>query len=118
MQFKESELVQLTDDAKKLINEESVLDGKFVLEFIKKDGTLREMAGTFTPPKEWKPAGPGMKYSPRRKGLLQVWDLHKEAWRMVNVTTLQKINGIDVVIDVRDLKFIKVPTQPADMQAV
>ena len=118
MQFKESELVQLTENARALINEESVLDGKFVLEFIKKDGTLREMAGSFTPPREWKSAGPGMKYSPRRKGLLSVWDLHKEAWRMVNVTTLQKINGVDVVIDVRDLKFIKVPGQTADMQAV
>ena len=104
-----SDLSKLVGNAKETILSMAVND-RFVLEFIKKDGTLRELAGTFTPPKDWKPKGPGLKYSPRMKGLLQVWDLDKEGWRMVNVLTLHKINGTDFVIDIRACELVKVPS--------
>lgn len=106
--LKPSELVTLTKNVKEYILSVAVKD-RFVVEFIKKDGTLRELAGTFTPPKDWSPKGPGLKYSPREKGLLQVWDLDKEAWRMINVQTIQKINMTDVVFECRELKVIPVP---------
>jgi len=112
--IKKSDYPQLVNNIKDYILGVAVKD-KFIIEFVKKDGTLRELAGTFVPPEEWTPKGPGLKYSPRQKGLLQVWDLEKEGWRMVNVLTIQKINMVDVAIDIRRLKVVTVPVTYGSM---
>lgn len=61
----------------------------FHVEFIKKDGTLRKMNCRLNVKKGVN--GKGMAYDPIEKGLLPVWDLEKNSFRMINMKTVQKL---------------------------
>lgn len=61
----------------------------FTVEFIKKDGTLRKMNARLGVKKGVK--GVGMAYKPTERNLLPVYDMQKQAFRMVNISTLIKI---------------------------
>ena len=57
--------------------------------FIKKNGDLRE--GTFRLEVSKGVTGKGLKYDPESRGLMTVFDMSKDAFRMLNVRTLQNI---------------------------
>ena len=61
----------------------------FSLEFIKKDGTVRTMVARLHVKKGVK--GTGMAYNPIEKGLLPVWDMQKNGFRMINLKTVTKL---------------------------
>lgn len=65
----------------------------FSVEFIKKNGELRKMLCRLHVKKHLK--GGKMSYNPLDKGLLPVYDLQKEAYRMINMNTLKKIKHKD-----------------------
>ncbi len=58
----------------------------FSVEFIKKDGTVRTMVARLHVKKGVK--GTGMAYNPIEKGLLPVWDMQKNGFRMINLKTI------------------------------
>ena len=59
---------------------------EFIVEFIKKDGSLREMKCLKGVKKYLK--GGKLSYNPIDKGLLPIYDLDKEAYRMINLNTI------------------------------
>jgi len=61
----------------------------FSVEFIKKDGSVRTMTARLNVKKGVK--GTGMSYDPIEKGLLPVWDMQKNAFRMINLKTVTKL---------------------------
>ena len=61
----------------------------FSVEFIKKDGSVRTMTARLNVKKGIK--GTGMSYDPIEKGLLPVWDMQKNAYRMINLQTVTKL---------------------------
>ena len=61
----------------------------FSVEFIKKDGTVRNMVARLNVKKGVN--GNGMAYDPISKGLLPVWDMQKNAFRMINMKTVTKL---------------------------
>ena len=61
----------------------------FSVEFIKKDGTVRNMVARLNVKKGVN--GNGMSYDPIAKGLLPVWDMQKNAFRMINMKTVTKL---------------------------
>ena len=61
----------------------------FSIEFIKKDGTVRNMVARLNVKKGVN--GKGLSYDPIAKGLLPVWDLQKNAFRMINMKTVTKL---------------------------
>ena len=61
----------------------------FHVEFIKKDGSLRKMNCRLNVKKGVN--GKGMAYNPIEKGLLPVWDVQKNAFRMLNINTITKL---------------------------
>ena len=61
----------------------------FSVEFIKKDGTVRTMTARLHVKKGVK--GTGMAYNPIEKGLLPVWDMQKNGFRMINPKTVTKL---------------------------
>ena len=61
----------------------------FSIEFIKKDGTVRNMVARLNVKKGVN--GNGMSYDPIAKGLLPVWDMQKNAFRMINMKTVTKL---------------------------
>jgi|TARA_R100000084_G_scaffold108724_1_gene72158 hypothetical protein len=61
----------------------------FSVEFIKKDGTVRTMVARLHVKKGVK--GTGMAYNPIEKGLLPVWDMQKNGFRMINLKTVTKL---------------------------
>tara|TARA_R110002012_G_scaffold145814_1_gene304113 strand:- start:1445 stop:1708 length:264 start_codon:yes stop_codon:yes gene_type:complete len=61
----------------------------FSVEFIKKDGTVRTMTARLHVKKGVK--GTGMAYNPIEKGLLPVWDMQKNGFRMINLKTVTKL---------------------------
>ncbi len=61
----------------------------FSVEFIKKDGSVRTMTARLNVKKGVK--GTGMAYDPIEKGLLPVWDMQKNAFRMINLKTVTKL---------------------------
>jgi hypothetical protein len=61
----------------------------FSIIFIKKDGSLREMVARTGVTKGVN--GAGLKFDPKARGLLPVYDMHKDAWRMVNLNTVKAI---------------------------
>ena len=66
-------------------------DGRiFYAEFIKKDGTLRRMTARVGVSKGVN--GKGMKYDPVKRGLVPVYDMDKDAWRMINTGTLCRLH--------------------------
>lgn len=64
-------------------------DKFFSVEFIKKDGSLRKMVARLGVTKGV--TGEGMKYDPISKGLLPVYDVQKQAYRMININTIQSL---------------------------
>jgi hypothetical protein len=65
----------------------------FSVVFEKKNGERRVMLARRGVAKYVK--GVGMKYNPKERGLMPVYDLHKKAYRIINLTTLLgfQING-------------------------
>jgi hypothetical protein len=61
----------------------------FSVEFVKKDGTLREMVCRFGVTKHLK--GGEMNHDPQELGHLIVFDMQKEAYRTINFNTIQCI---------------------------
>ena len=61
----------------------------FSVEFIKKDGTVRNMVARLNVKKGVN--GNGMSYDPIAKGLLPVWDMQKNAFRMIQLKTVTKL---------------------------
>lgn len=64
-------------------------DTFFSVEFIKKNGDLRKMVCRLNVKKGV--TGAGMSYDPTSKGLLCVYDVQKEGFRMINIDTIQHI---------------------------
>lgn len=62
-------------------------NGKFFsVSFIKKDGTTRKMTARLGVKKNIK--GVGLKFNPSEKNLIVVFDVHKKAYRMINLSTI------------------------------
>ena len=66
--------------------------------FVKKDGEKRKMVcrqGVYKYVK-----GVGLKFKPEERGLIGVFDMHKKAYRFINVKTLEqiKVGGIQYII--------------------
>ena len=61
--------------------------GKFFsVSFIKKDGTTRKMTARLGVKKDIK--GVGLKFNPSERNLIVVFDIHKKAYRMINLSTI------------------------------
>jgi len=69
----------------------------FSVTFIKKDGTVRTMVARLHVKKGVN--GKGMAYNPVEKGLLPVWDMQKNGFRMINLKTVTelKIKGEELI---------------------
>jgi hypothetical protein len=69
----------------------------FSVTFEKKDGTMRTMVARLNVKKGVN--GKGMAYNPIEKGLLPVWDMQKNAFRMINLKTVTelKIKGEELI---------------------
>lgn len=61
----------------------------FTVTFIKKDGTIRKMNARLGVTKGL--TGKGMAYNPIERNLLPVFDVQKQAYRMINAETIQEI---------------------------
>ena len=61
----------------------------FSVTFTKKDGTVRTMVARLNVKKGVK--GTGMAYNPIEKGLLPVFDLQKNGFRMINLKTVTEL---------------------------
>ena len=71
----------------------------FTVEHIKKDGTPRQTncrldVKAYT-------NGKGMKYNPKERGLVPVYDMQIKAYRMVNLKTITKLNIYGVRYNVK-----------------
>ncbi|QDP55103.1 MAG: hypothetical protein Unbinned8454contig1000_26 [Prokaryotic dsDNA virus sp.] len=65
-------------------------DGQiFSATFVKKDGSLRKITARRGVRKGV--TGKGLSFEPLTKGLLPVYDMHKEGFRMINLNTLQEV---------------------------
>ena len=63
----------------------------FTITFVRKDGSVRVMNARRGVKKGVK--GVGMSYNPTEKGLIVVFDMQKEAFRMVNAKTVLEIKA-------------------------
>ena len=61
----------------------------FSVEFTKKDGSIRNMTARLNVKKGVK--GTGMAYNPIEKGLLPVYDMANNGFRMINLNTVTKL---------------------------
>ena len=61
----------------------------FSVTFIKKDGSERTMVARLHVKKGVN--GKGMAYNPVEKGLLPVWDMQKNGFRMINLKTVTEL---------------------------
>jgi hypothetical protein len=61
----------------------------FRVTFVKKDGTVRQMVCRTEVKKGVN--GTGMSYDPEPRGLMPIFDMHKDAWRMINLDTVQEM---------------------------
>jgi hypothetical protein len=61
----------------------------FSVTFTKKDGTVRTMVARLNVKKGVK--GTGMAYNPIEKGLLPVFDMQKNGFRMINLKTVTEL---------------------------
>jgi hypothetical protein len=71
------------------MNRDQILatNGKFFsVSFIKKDGTERRMTARLGVKKDIK--GVGLKFNPTERNLIVVFDIHKKAYRMINLSTI------------------------------
>lgn len=60
----------------------------FSVSFIKKDGSERKMTARLGVKKNIK--GVGLKFNPTERNLIVVFDIHKKAYRMINLSTIFK----------------------------
>ncbi len=67
----------------------------FRCEFEKKDGTLRTLYGCIKP----KENSQGLKYCPKDKGLICVYDLDAAGYRMINIEGLKWVEVLDEPYD-------------------
>lgn len=58
----------------------------FSVTFVKKDGTIRKMTARLGVKKDLK--GVGLKFDPTERSLVVVFDMHKRAYRMINLQTI------------------------------
>lgn len=58
----------------------------FSVTFVKKDGTIRKMTARLGVKKDLK--GVGLGFDPTAKQLVVVFDMHKRAYRMINLQTI------------------------------
>jgi hypothetical protein len=82
---------------------EMVNDGKiFSVVFTKKDGTIRKMVARLGVRKHLK--GGELKYDASARNLLPVFDMEKEEYRMINVSTIQeiKVGGAKIDLAIQD----------------
>lgn len=63
----------------------------FSVTFVKKDGTLRKMTARLGVKKDIK--GVGLSFDPAAKQLVVVFDMHKRAYRMINLQTIISFKG-------------------------
>ena len=61
----------------------------FSVDFIKKDGSLRKMVARLGVKKHLK--GGTLRYNAEEKLLLPVFDMEKQAYRLINISTIQEI---------------------------
>jgi hypothetical protein len=61
----------------------------FTVDFIKKDGSLRTMNCRLGVRKHLK--GGELKYNPTERNLLPVFDMVKQGYRMINVSTIKEV---------------------------
>jgi WYL_2, Sm-like SH3 beta-barrel fold len=61
----------------------------FGVSFVKTDGSVRDMVCRLGVTKGIK--GTGMAYEPREQGLLPVFDVSKDSYRMINLNTLRRV---------------------------
>ena len=62
----------------------------FSVVFLKKDGSIRHMTCRFGVKKHLK--GGKLKFNPLERAMLVVFDMQKEAYRMINLETISNIN--------------------------
>jgi hypothetical protein len=72
----------------------------FSVVFLKKDGSIRKMICRFGVKKHLK--GGSLKFDPIKRGLLVVFDMQKESYRMINLKTITNINMKGVEYNVQD----------------
>tara|TARA_R110000824_G_scaffold341778_1_gene528209 strand:+ start:626 stop:904 length:279 start_codon:yes stop_codon:yes gene_type:complete len=90
-----------TIERKKILN--LLTDNKgsiFSVVFLKKDGTIRKMLCRFGVKKHLR--GGKLSFNPLERALLVVFDMQKEAYRMINLETLMSINMKGVEYNVKD----------------
>jgi hypothetical protein len=63
----------------------------FSVTFVKKDGSLRKMTARLGVKKDLK--GVGLSFDPASKQLVVVFDMHKRAYRMINLQTIISFKG-------------------------
>ena len=72
----------------------------FSVVFLKKDGSIRKMLCRFGVKKHLK--GGKLKFNPLERNLLVVFDMQKEAYRMINLETIMNINMKGLEYNVQD----------------
>ena len=80
-----------------------LLDNKghvFSVVFLKKDGSIRKMLCRFGVKKHLK--GGKLTFNPLERNLLVVFDMQKEAYRMINLETLMNIHMKGLEYNVKD----------------
>jgi hypothetical protein len=87
--FPPSSFVYLGMEIKEVI--ELLGDKIFTVTFTKKDGSVRIMNARRGVSKGVK--GVGMSYNPAQKGLVVVFDMQKQAFRMINANTIHEIKA-------------------------
>lgn len=88
-------------DAVKLIRSQG--HKVFSVQFVKKDGSLRDMNCRLKVKSHWKTEdGSGRKYDPADYKLICVFDMQKEEYRSVNVETLRQVKAGGQVYTVED----------------
>jgi hypothetical protein len=91
------------EDLKKVI---TLLGDKiFTVTFVKKDGSIRVMNARRGVKKGVK--GVGMSYDPFSKNLIPVYDMQKEAFRMINAETILEIKADKKVYTFKEGELVK-----------
>lgn len=62
-----------------------------VCSFVKKDGSFRTLYGCLRPKENSK----GLRYSPKDKGLICIYDLENDGYRMINIDGLMDLKLLD-----------------------
>ena len=70
--------------------------------FTKKDGEKREMVCRQGVAKYVK--GVGLKFNPEKRDLIGVFDMHKKAYRFINVKTLEQIKVEGITYTIKETK--------------